>query len=112
MPEPEKNVQISVNKSGMGPSKVFYSLVKCVHMDVVCMSLFDRVAKGCNASYYSFAAAGAAKAGGQSDNSRAHKGPNALRVSHPPDPPPPVYYKPPAFHPLFSILGRGFSYSG
>lgn len=55
-----------------------YSLAKCACTYMVYMSLFDRVAKGCGASYYSFAAAGAGKAGGQSDNSSARKGPNAL----------------------------------
>lgn len=62
----------------MRPSKVDYSMAKCAHTYMVCMSLFDRVAKGCGASYYSFAAAGAGKAGGQSDNSSVRKGPNAL----------------------------------
>lgn len=62
----------------MRPSKVDYSMAKCACTYMVCMSLFDRVAKGCGASYYSFAAAGAGKAEGQSDNSSVRKGPNAL----------------------------------
>lgn len=70
----EKDVQISVSKSGMRPSKVDYSLAECARTHVLCMSLFDRGAGGCVASYYSFAAAGAGKAGGQSDNSSARKG--------------------------------------
>lgn len=103
MPKQEKDVQISVNTSGMGPSKVDSSLVKCACTGTVCVSVFDRVGKGCSVSYYSFAAAGAAKAGGQSDNCSTHKGPNALWVL-----PPGPSYKPPTSHPLFSILGWGF----
>lgn len=93
----------------MRPWKVDYSSAECVCVCayVVCTSLFDRVAKGCSSSYYALAAAGARITGGQSDNSRAHKRPNALWVSAALTPLAP---KPPFLTPTlsFSSLDGGF----